>query len=347
MKNPINLTLGVLLAGTIISCQRSASTSVAANNAPKEIAIAFYNLENLFDTENDPSKDDEEFLPESESQWTPERYQKKLANMASIIEKLGNEDGPELLGVCEIENRKVLEDLIAQPALVNKGYDIVHFESPDIRSIDVALIYKTSIFKPFEKTNIAVELPNGTDKTRDILIVKGTLNNDTLVVLVNHWPSKRGGSEESDPKRESAARTAREIVDQELIKNQNAKIVLIGDFNDTPDSKAITETLKASKETPTINRELFNAFGHFPEQKKGSYYYKSEWEMIDQIILSQALLTNKGLHYLPNSATIFESEMIKEQEGKYKGSPLRTYAGKKYLGGYSDHLPIFIKVATK
>jgi predicted extracellular nuclease len=249
--------------------------------------------------------------------------------------------------VCEVENRKVLEDLIAQPVLANKGYDIIHFESPDERSIDVALIYKSSVFKPFEKKNVAVELPNATDKTRDILKVKGLLHNDTIVVLVNHWPSKRGGSEVSDPKREIAAQTAREIVDQELIKNQKAKIILLGDFNDTPDSKAITGTLKATKETPSINRELFNAFGHFPDQKKGSYYYKNEWEMIDQMMLSKGWLATKGLHYIPNSATIFEEERIKEQEGKYKGSPLRTYAGKKYLGGYSDHLPIYIKVATK
>src|SRR5687767_1398145 len=154
MKNPINLTLGILLAGFTIGCQRQASTPTASSEQPKEMAIAFYNLENLFDTENDPNRDDEEFLPQSESQWTPERYSKKLTNMASVIEKLGDEDGPELLGVCEIENRKVLEDLIAQPALANKGYDIVHFESPDIRSIDVALFYKTSVFKPFEKLNI-------------------------------------------------------------------------------------------------------------------------------------------------------------------------------------------------
>jgi len=346
MKYPLKFTAGLLLACSTWGCQEKTVPQTSAK-VPQEVTIAFYNLENLFDTENDPNKDDEEFLPTSESQWTPERYAKKLTNMASVIEKLGDEDGPELLGVCEIENRKVLVDLIAQPALANRGYSIAHFESPDQRSIDVALLYKASVFKPFETEAIPVELPKAEDKTRDILRVKGTINGDTLVVLVNHWPSKRGGSDESDPKRERAAQTARETVDRELIKNPNARIILIGDFNDTPDSKAITGTLNASKEIPAANRQLFNAFGSFPDQKKGSYFYKNDWEMIDQMMLSKGFLTNKGLHYIPNSATIFESEMIKEQEGKYKGSPLRTYAGKKYLGGYSDHLPIYLKVETR
>lgn len=346
MKYPINFTSCLLLAGLTWGCQKKTVPQTSAK-VPQEISIAFYNLENLFDTENDPTKDDEEFLPTSESQWTPERYAKKLTNMASVIQNLGDEDGPEILGVCEIENRKVLEDLIAQQALVNRGYDIVHFESPDERGIDVGLLYKTSVFKPFEREAIPVNLPNATDKTRDILRVKGTIGTDTVVILVNHWPSKRGGSEESDPKRERAAQTAREIVDRELVKNQNARILLMGDFNDTPDSKGITETLKASKEIPTANLPLFNAFAQFPDQKKGSYYYKNDWEMIDQMMLSKGWFSNKGLRYVTNSATIYENEKIKEQEGKYKGSPLRTYAGKKYLGGYSDHLPIYIRVITK
>ncbi len=345
MKYPIKITAGLLALAFTWSCQKSAVPE-ASTKVPSEMAIAFYNLENLFDTENDPTKDDEEFLPGSDLQWTPERYQKKLTNMASVIEKLGDADGPEILGVCEIENRKVLEDLISQPALASRGYEIIHFESPDVRSIDVALIYKTAFFKPFEMQAHAVELPNANEKTRDILKVKGTLNNDTIVVLVNHWPSKRGGAE-SDPKRERAAAKARQLVDQEMVRNQNAKIILIGDFNDTPDSKPITETLLAIKNIPGTGRELFNAFGHFPEQKKGSYNYKDNWDMIDQIILSKGMLSNRGLHYVPNSATIHEEERLKEQEGKFKGAPLRTYAGKKYLGGYSDHLPVYIKASTR
>ncbi|MBK0403799.1 endonuclease/exonuclease/phosphatase family protein [Adhaeribacter sp. BT258] len=346
MKYPVKFAAGCLLASALFSCQKTPSTTPAA--APKEISVAFYNLENLFDTEDDPNKDDQEFLPTSESQWTPERYQQKLTSLASVIEKLGDADGPEILGVCEIENRKVLEDLAAQPALLPRNYRVIHFEGPDVRSIDVALFYKEGVFQPIEQTPIPVILPNATEKTRDILKVKGILNGDTILILVNHWPSKRGGAEESDPKRAAAAKTAREIVDQEQIKNQKAKILLMGDFNDTPDSKAITETLNANKNAEAEPyRQLFNAFAQMAEDKKGSYYYKGEWDMIDQMMLSKSLLTGKKLHYLPNSATIFNDERITEKEGKFAGAPLRTYAGKKYLGGYSDHFPVYIKLQAR
>jgi predicted extracellular nuclease len=346
MKYPVKFAAGCLLASALFSCQKTPSTSPAA--APKEISVAFYNLENLFDTEDDPNKDDQEFLPTSDSKWTPERYQQKLTNMASVIEKLGDADGPEILGVCEIENRKVLEDLAAQPTLASRNYKVIHFESPDVRSIDVALFYKESVFKPIEQTAVPVTLPNAEEKTRDILKVKGILNGDTITILVNHWPSKRGGAEESDPKRAAAAKTAREIVDQEQIKNQKAKILLMGDFNDTPDSKAITDVLNANKNAEAEpNRQLYNAFAQMAEDKKGSYYYKGEWDMIDQMMLSKSLLTDKKLHYVPNSATIVNDERITEKEGKFAGAPLRTYAGKKYLGGYSDHFPVYIKLQAR
>jgi predicted extracellular nuclease len=343
MKYPVKLAAGCLLASALWSCHKTPSASQAPT---REYTIAFYNQENLFDTVDDPNKDDQEFLPTSDNQWTPDRYQKKLTNMASVIEKLGDADGPELLGVCEVENRKVLEDLASQPALKDRKYKVIHFEGPDVRSIDVALLYKEGIFTPFEQKAIPVTLPNPSDKTRDILQVKGILGGDTVMVLVNHWPSKRGGAEESDPKRMAVASTARNLVDQELIRNPKAKILLMGDFNDTPDSKAITETLNAVNSTdPEPARQLYNAFAHYLDEKKGSYSYKGGWDMIDQMMLSKSLLTAKGLHYVPNSATIYEEERIKEQEGKYKGSPLRTYAGKKYLGGYSDHFPIYLTLS--
>lgn len=346
MKYPLKITAGLLALTLTWGCQKNSAPATSRQPAAP-VTLAFYNLENLFDTENDPGKNDEEFLPGSELQWTQDRYQAKLANMASVIASLGDADGPELLGVCEIENRKVLEDLVTQPKLADRGYDIIHFESPDERSIDVALIFKTAVFRPIEQTAVAVSLPNAADKTRDILKVKGILQNDTLIVLVNHWPSKRGGSEESDPKRERAAQTARDLVDQELVKNQNARIILIGDFNDTPDSKAITETLKAGKEIPEIGRQLFNPFALLADEKTGSYFYRNSFEMIDQMMLSKALVGSKGLHYVPNSAAIYRPENITEKEGKFAGAPLRTYAGKKYLGGYSDHFPIFLQLQSK
>jgi predicted extracellular nuclease len=348
MKYPVKLACGLFLTTTFWGCQKPATVSNTPKTIPSELTIAFYNQENLFDTQNDPEKNDEEFLPSSELNWTKERYQRKLTNMATVIQKLGDADGPELLGVCEIENRKVLEDLAAQPSIKDRNYQVIHFEGPDVRSIDVALLYKPEIFTPLEQKNIPVTLLNPGDRTRDILQVKGILAGDTVTILVNHWPSKRGGAEESDPKRQAVASTVRDLVDKEQIKNPHARILLMGDFNDTPDSKAITETLNASKNTETEpGRQLFNAFAQLAEEKKGSYNYKNAWDMIDQMMLSKSWLTNKGLHYVPNSATIYQQEFMKEAEGKYKGAPLRTYAGKKYLGGYSDHFPVYITLSTK
>ncbi|KAA9345784.1 endonuclease/exonuclease/phosphatase family protein [Adhaeribacter soli] len=347
MKYPVKFAASLILAAALAGCQKS-PTAKSAAQAPKEVSVAFYNLENLFDTEDDPNKDDQEFLPTSDLQWTPERYKKKLANMASVIQNLGDADGPELLGVCEIENRKVLVDLAAQPVLSDRNYEVIHFEGPDERSIDVALLYKADVFKVLEQKAIPVTLPNSKDKTRDILQVKGILAGDTVTVLVNHWPSKRGGAEESDPKRQAVADLVRRTVDAEMIRNPKAKVLLMGDFNDTPDSKAIAETLNAVNNTqPEPARQLYNAFAPFAEQKKGSYNYKGNWDMIDQMMLSKSLLTKKGLHYVPNSATIYQEDRILEQEGKFKGTPFRTYAGKKYLGGYSDHLPIYINLSTR
>ena len=160
MKYPVKLALGLFLTTSFWGCQKPATVSETPKTTPKEITIAFYNQENLFDTQNDPDKNDEEFLPSSELNWTKERYQHKLTNMASVIQKLGDADGPELLGVCEIENRKVLEDLAAQPSIKDRNYQVIHFEGPDVRSIDVALLYKPAVFTPLEQKNIAVTLLN-------------------------------------------------------------------------------------------------------------------------------------------------------------------------------------------
>lgn len=347
MKYPVKFGASLLLAVALAGCQKTPASKSAAE-APKEMAVAFYNLENLFDTEDDPNKDDQEFLPSSAQQWTPDRYKQKLTNLASVIQKLGDADGPELLGVCEIENRKVLEDLAAQPALKDRNYQVIHFEGPDERSIDVALLYKNGVFRVLEQKAIPVILPDAKDKTRDLLQVKGTLAGDTLTIFVNHWPSKRGGADESDPKRQAVASLVRRLVDTELIQNPGAKILLMGDFNDTPDSKAIAEGLNAVNNTnPEPALQLYNAFAHFVDEKKGSYNYKGAWDMIDQMMLSKNLLAKKGLQYVPNSATIYQEDRILEPEGKFKGSPLRTYAGKKYMGGYSDHLPIYITLTTR
>jgi predicted extracellular nuclease len=336
----ILLPLFVLFLGAT-ACQRPVSTSPATVTH----TIAFYNLENLFDTEDDPAIDDAEFLPTSESRWTEERYQKKLVNMASVIETLGDADGPELLGVCEIENRKVLEDLIGTATLNQKGYDIIHVNSPDARGIDVGFLYKKSVFRPLSHQAIKPAYPDPEFKTRDILVIKGLFLKDTVTILVNHWPSRRGGSEASEDKRLAAAASARKVVNDVLAANPKGKVLLMGDFNDEPTDKSILQGLQATA-NPTTANGLLNAMAPLKAQGQGSYKYRSDWNMLDQIILSQGWLASGTVHYVPNSATIHKPENIQETEEKFKGAPLRTYAGKKYLGGYSDHFPVYIHVTS-
>lgn len=321
-----------------------------------DIRIAFYNVENLFDTKDDPATEDEEFLPAGPKQWTEERYQQKLKNLAAVVAGL---DYPEMIGLAEIENQQVLQDLVDHETLANYSYDIVHFDSPDARGIDVALLYRSTFFSPFLTQAFKVTFDSGDYQTRDILEVSGILGEDkeeginTLTVLVNHWPSRRGGMAASESRRIAAATRARALVDELLTVDPNANIILMGDFNDEPDNRSILTTLEAKGDPAVLDdNDLFNPMYALKEQGKGSYLFRGQWDMLDQIMLSQALFKaekNKSdFHYKEGSATIFSQEWLLQQEGKYQGYPLRTYGGNEYLGGYSDHLPVYIELeATK
>jgi endonuclease/exonuclease/phosphatase family metal-dependent hydrolase len=323
---------------------------------PKNLlTVAFYNQENLFDTEDDPTIDDSEFLPTSANQWDEAKYQKKLANMAYAISTIGH-NAPDILGLCEVENRRVLEDLIKQEKLAKHNYGIVHYNSPDERGIDVALIYKKSTFQPFADKSLRIELPNG-DKTRDVLLVSGILaKKDTLHVFVVHFPSRREGMEVSEPRRIAAASRVRQAVDSLFQKNPQSNIILMGDWNDEPYNKSLTEVLRSKADAQNLQKgELFNPMGRLKAEGFGSHAHynsrekKVEWNVLDQVILSQNLLNKKSkLQYLPNSATIYKPDFLLQQEpAQYKGQPLRTFAGKRYLAGYSDHLPVFVNLKVK
>lgn len=315
----------------------------------ERFTIAFYNQENLFDTEDDPSINDEEFLPEGKNQWTPDRYRAKLDNMSRVISQLGDEDGPEVLGLCEIENRRVVEDLINTASLKDKGYGIVHFNSPDRRGIDVGLIYKKAVFSPTTSRSLRITFPGKPDLlSRDILMVSGTLKGEKITFFVNHWPSRRGG-EESASSRAAAAQTARTVIDSLLKANPNERLILMGDFNDEPWDVSIQQVLKAvsidsSAQSPS--GYLLNAWGPLKKAGRGSHNYRQEWSALDQMILSPGLLKGK-LQYVAGSADIYKQDWMLEASGKYAGSPFRTYAGAKYLGGFSDHLPVYLHLSLK
>ena len=327
--------VNLLLLVTLVQAQPKKSS--------KLYSVAFYNLENLFDTIHDVGKNDQEYLPQSAKKWDTEKYLSKLTNLSKVMSELSRdkvEQGPAVIGVAEIENHRVLDDLVAQPLLASSGYEIVHYEGPDERGIDCALLYDPKQYKVSSSKLVRSEPFEGDTihKTRGFLIVNGKLAGDKVCFIVNHWPS-RGAAE---PVRVHAAQQVRALVDSLERTDKKLKIIVMGDMNDDPMDKSML-TLGAKKYPNEVGQgELYSPFWEVLEEKGvGTLLYRGKWNLFDQILVSPNFLNNKkGLKY--NDSEVFMREYLFEQEGKYKGSPLRTHAGKKWLNGYSDHLPTII-----
>ncbi len=319
--------------------------------AQQKLCIAFYNQENLFDTIDDPLKNDNEFLPGAKKGWNTTRYNEKIEHMSRVIAAMNAANAPDILGVCEIENSAVLQDLTQSKNLKKSKYQFVHIEGPDERSIDNGLLFKSALFKVVAKQSIRVVLPDNPDaKTRDILLVKlETKNKAQLVVLVNHFPSRLGGEATSEPRRIAAASTLRNICDSLLAKNALENIVIMGDFNDEPTNKSLDSVLRAkANEYDLNNGNLFNAMYEMKQNNLGSHYYKGQFSTLDQIILSSSITNCNGTFcYQKSSADAFKENWMLETEGKYKGAPLRTFVGDKYMGGFSDHLPVYVYIELR
>ena len=303
--------------------------------------IAFYNLENLFDAEDNEFTLDEDFTPKGFKKWTPKKYRRKLAKLSRTIAKIGssaNKYPPVLIGVAEVENESVMQDLVKTKPIDQYHYSFIHYESPDERGIDTGLIYNQKYFEVITSKPIPLIVDNlngERDTTRDILYVCGKLNGEKIHLFVNHWPSRRDGSDSTEYKRIKAAQVIKE--EMRAIENEDpsANYIVMGDFNDDPRSKSIQTLLE--------NTSLHNPMEklHAPELR-GSASYKRKWILFDQIILSHSFYNYEKKSHSFHTANIFDDEFLKELKGKYKGSPYRTYAGRKYLGGYSDHFPVYI-----
>jgi len=325
--------------------------SFSKKKKPAAFRLMFYNVENLFDTEDDPAIDDKDFLPEGELKWTKDRLETKYKHIAQVINALGKSQMPDIVGFAEIENRRVLDELLSKTDLGAKGYSIVHFDSPDKRGIDVGLIYQKDRFKLLKTMHYPVVFPGDMEKpTRDILYAKGNVNGKTpLHVLVNHWPSRSGGQAETEEKRIFAAKTARRVCDSIQNAEPNANIILVGDFNDYPTDKSIVEFLGAEGDSTKKASRLYNLMTWQNSNQKGSHQYKGEWGFLDQVIVSSALVNGSGnLKTYFKSAQVFKPDFVLEKNEKYGTmQPFRTYGGKKYLGGYSDHMPVFVDIYAK
>lgn len=303
--------------------------------------IAFYNLENLFDAKNNAFTLDEDFTPDGFKKWTPKKYRRKLSRLAKTIYRIGQSTNlypPVIIGVAEAENNSVLKDLLQTDPLEKVNYNFVHYESPDERGIDTALIYHQKYFKVLssEAIPLVVNNPDGErDTTRDILYVNGLLNGEKLHLFVNHWPSRRDGAETTEYKRVAAAEVIKVKMQKIEKEERNPNFIVMGDFNDDPSSLSIQTLLQHNG----LHNPMENL--HVPSSR-GSASYKRTWSLFDQIILSHKFYRyEKGSHSF-DTANIFDHDFLKEIKGKYKGNPFRTFAGKKYLGGYSDHFPVYI-----
>ena len=343
-KRAILLTLAILAVSFLLAVIVH-SFKNAGYNKKRNLTVVFYNVENLFDTENTPGGNDAEFTPESEKKWTPERYQKKLEDISRVLASVNQKELPEIIGLCEIENRGVLEDLIKTEHLEGGEYEIAHFESPDFRGIDVALLYRSEEFKVTWSAPVKISFVDEPNfNTRDILYVKGkTINREEFHIFVNHWPSRIGGVEQTEPKRIAIAQLLKSKIDSVQNVNPEANIVVMGDMNDEPSNKSLNEILLA-KSPETENAALINLMHPLHQIKQGSYNYRGNWNMLDNIIVSTGLLDNKGFQSVEKQGFVFREQWMEYQNSKGEISPNRTYGGPNYYGGVSDHFPVFFQM---
>ena len=328
--------------------------------------VMFYNVENLFDTKDDPLKNDDDFLPDGFMRWTPRKYREKLRDITRVITAVGGMQSPALVGLCEVENDSVLFDLTRESPLKAQEYEYIITRSPDERGINVALLYQRHQFKllEFNEYEIRFNRPNQRP-TRNILHAVGELvNGDTLDVVVCHFPSRSGGERETEPARVQAAALLKEKTDSIINARAHPYCIIMGDFNDPPNSRSLLGTLQANRpwgqngrkvleehevpekrETPCRVNALYNLFFDYAEEReRGTYKYQGRWEVIDQFIVSGSLLTEENsVHVKDLKAYIFDAGFLLEDDDKYYGKkPFRTSSGPRYLGGFSDHLPIYM-----
>ena len=323
--------------------------------AQKPYKVVFYNLENLFDTINDPNKNDEEYLPEGARKWTTYRYNQKLANMSRVLFDIAAKDKnfPAVIGVSEIENRLVLEDLLATPKLAKTNYHIVHYDSPDRRGVDCAFFYRPDQFKLEGSEAHKVSFPGRPNfYTRDLVAMWGKIEGEPFYFIVSHWPSRLGGKERSQYSRDHVAAQCKHICDSVRKVNPSTKVVIMGDFNDDATDASVVEVLGAKRHIDKLGaNDMFNPFNEMYRKGYGTLAYRDAWNLFDNIVVSENLATgstgalklqkyDKSKFY----GNIFISPYMVQQEGQYKNYPLRSFVGSNFQNGYSDHFPVYIYI---
>lgn len=332
-------------------------SALAVCFAQKPHKIMFYNMENFFDTINDPETNDEEFLPDGAKRWNSVKYNKKLHNMERVLFDIAAMDRnyPIVIGVSEIENRSVLEDIVSTPKLRPANYGICHYDSPDLRGVDVAFLYRPDVFKLEGSENVPIRIESLPDfRTRGIVTMWGTINGEPFFFMVSHWPSRLGGQQASAFKRNAVARQMRAIADSVLKVNPATKIVAMGDFNDDPTDESVEVYLGAKTSLKKLQPgDFYTPFADMLKAGLGTLAYRDTWNLFDNIVLTENLAcgTTGKLRIVkdPNKKTkyygnIFKPSYLIQKEGQFKGYPLRSFVGNNFQGGFSDHLPVFIYI---
>ncbi|MFT3753842.1 MAG: endonuclease/exonuclease/phosphatase family protein [Paludibacter sp.] len=347
----INYFSIVIIAFALIISSTCTSQNNVTQNQNQKLklqvsCVAFYNLENLFDTIDNANVIDEEFLPDGAMKWGTMKYNAKLQHMSNAISQIGLEYCPQgiaLMGVSEIENRGVLEDLVKQPDLAKRSYQIVHYDGPDRRGVDVALLYNPKLFIVTNSKSYRLHTADTAFLTRDQLMVSGYLQGEKVHVIVNHWPSRTGGEERSRPKRNAAAALTRSIADSLFRVDPKAKVIIMGDLNDDPFNESCSTILRAKKDLNEVkDGQLYNTLWKTLDKGIGSLAYADQWNLFDQIIVSSEIAHSDPSKLKLWKAEVFNKPFLTQQEGRYKGTPSRTHAGGVWTNGYSDHYPTLI-----
>jgi predicted extracellular nuclease len=317
--------------------------SDAGKRGDNILRVMFYNVENLFDPRDDSITSDEEYQPTGMRGWTSNRLKQKQINISKVVLAVGGWEPPDVIGLCEVENFRVLYGLINYTPLKNFGYKIIHFDSPDPRGIDVALLYRPDKFKVLQSTPVGIRFPFDTaSRTRDILFVKGiACKRDTINIFVNHWPSKFGGAMTTIPKRNYVASVLRKLSDSLLAVNPNSNILIIGDLNESPFEEGVSTVLLAKMDSVNLGpNDLYNMLaGAGLSWTRGTIKFHETWDAIDHMIISRPLLSHTSTH----SLHIFDAPfLLQDDEAWFGKKPFRTYYGAKYIGGFSDHLPVYM-----
>jgi hypothetical protein len=344
MKN--NLLLSFLIGIILPLC--AIGQTLDPNKKYDVACIGFYNVENLYDTIDSPNTRDSEFTPAGDKQWNSRKYYEKLGNLARVIHEMGKEitpDGMAVLGVCEIENKAVLEDLVQTEAIRNRNYQIVHYDSPDRRGVDVALLYQPKYFTVTGSKSYTLRLPSdSTFKTRDQLLVSGELLGEKIHFIVCHWPSRSGGEAKSAPLRMAAALLSMHIMDSLRAEDPRAKIIVMGDLNDDPKSASIKKGMKSGGNINKLKSEqLFNASEEAYNKGIGTLAWRDAWNLFDQMIMTPALV-DPAFKFETLSFykfKVYNKPYLANKEGSFAGYPFRTYVGNTYQGGFSDHFAVY------